>query len=74
MKETRIPPAHAANMVANSDNVKYGVWVTDQEDDYSNGRHGNMPYFVVPLFWFIKWAEPQNFANIIITILFLQYS
>ena len=50
MKETRMPPAHAANLVANSDNALDGVWVIDQEDDHSNGRPGNMPYFMVPLF------------------------
>ena len=27
MNDTGMPPAHAANLVANSDNALYGVWV-----------------------------------------------
>ena len=30
MKETRVPPAHAANLVANSGNDLYGVYVITQ--------------------------------------------
>ena len=27
MKETRMPPVHAANLVANSGNISLGVWM-----------------------------------------------
>ena len=43
MKETRIPPAHAANLMANSGNALYGVKVIFHElylhlSLYSTGR------------------------------------
>ena len=46
MKETRMPLAHAANLVANSDNALYGV----QNIDTVRSRH-QQPYWVSNLCW-----------------------
>ena len=58
MKETRMPPAKAANLVANSGNTIYGVGVIGEQSLVDFFKLPHRPY-ANKLLWHISTYDPE---------------